>query len=186
MKKLFTLFATSLLFMTTALAQEKGTHSFELGGGINAYGILGACGGPVRYFGPGAYFEYRYGIADHFDIGGQIHYKYGKGKSEFYGDGSQVYGFVYNQIGAKAVADYNVCPSRLVSPYIGVGGGLGTMMESRSDNAKDKSIYGILAPRIGVQVWHFRLALEIDFAFNGQYGFLSPETANALNLSFMF
>ena len=33
---------------------------------------------------------------------------------------------------------------------------------------------------------HFRIALEFDFAFNGQYGFLSPETANALNLSFTF
>ena len=46
-------------------------------------------------------------IAGHFDIGGQIHYKYGKGESGFYGDGSMVYGLVYNQIGAKAVADYN-------------------------------------------------------------------------------
>ena len=186
MKKIFILFAASMILATTSFAQEKGVQRFEIGGGINAYGILGACGGPVRYFGPGAYFEYRYGITDHFDIGGQIHYKYGKGESEFFGDGSPVYGLVYDQVGAKAVADYNVCPSRSVSPYIGVGGGLGTMIESRSDNTEDTSIYGILAPRIGVQVWHFRIALELDFAFNGQYGFLSPETANALNLSFTF
>ncbi|MDO5442673.1 MAG: hypothetical protein Q4G10_03285 [Bacteroidia bacterium] len=119
-----------LISAVQAFAQEKNSHSFEFGGGINAYGILGTCGGPTRYFGPGAYIEYRNAVAEHFYVGAQLNYKCGDGESEFYGDGTPVYGIKYKQAGLKAVADYNVCPSRFASPYIGVGLGVGELFEN--------------------------------------------------------
>ena len=167
-------------------AQQKNTSNFEIGGGINAYGILGACGGPIRYFGPGAYFEYRNAFAEHFDVGAQLNYKRGDGESAFIGDGAPGYDIKYNQIGLKAVADYNVCPSRLASPYFGVGLGVGELYEKTGKGTKHNEMYGTLCPRIGVQVWRIRLAIEVDFAYNGEYGFLSTPTSTALNIGFTF
>ena len=72
------LFATTIV---PCMAQEQGKHSYEVGAGINAYGILGAAGGPGRTLGPGVHFEYRNSISDRFDLGGRIYYKYGTGES---------------------------------------------------------------------------------------------------------
>jgi len=95
-------------------------------------------------------------------------------------------GLTYNQIGLKAVADYNGRPGKLVRPYIGAGFGGGALFTQRTDGTNDTDIFGTIGPRLGLQIWRFRIGLEIDFAFDGQYGFLSTETATALNLSFSF
>lgn len=179
---------TLILLVNAVLgfAQQKGTNGFEIGGGINAYGILGACGGPTRYFGPGFYVEHKKAIAEHFDVGVQLNYKYGNGDSVFIGDGTPGYSIKYNQIGLKAVGDYNLCPSRFVSPYFGVGLGVGELFEKTSKSTKDNETYGTLCPRVGVQVWRFRLAIEMDFAYDFKYGFLSTPTSTALNVGFAF
>lgn len=167
-------------------AQVKGSHNYEIGVGINAYGILGAVGGPVRKSGPGAYFEYRYAFADHFDVGGQLSYRFSNGQTGYIGPETPDQTIKYNQIGLKTLADYNICPGRLANPYIGVGLGAGSLFEKRSLSGKSTSYFGVVGPRIGVQIWKFRIAIEADFAFDGKYGILSTETATALNLSFVF
>ena len=53
----------------------KGSHHYELGIGINAFGIIGSTGNAGKGFGPGAYFEYRYAFAEHFDVGAQLSWK---------------------------------------------------------------------------------------------------------------
>jgi len=171
----------------TSLPPTKGTHHYDLGGGVNLFGILGAVGGPGRELGPGAYFEYRYAFAEHFDIGGQVNFKCGKGHSAYSGPESPTFDFFDNQIALKAVADYNICPSRLASPYIGIGAGAGYMFSKRLDNNEVNHYpYGILGGRIGVQIWRFRLAVECDFALTRPYGFSPEETSTALNLGFTF
>ena len=175
------LFATTIV---PCMAQEQGKHSYEVGAGINAYGILGAVGGPGRTLGPGVHFEYRNSISDRFDLGGRIYYKYGTGKSA--PTGGPTWGIVFNQVGAKAVADFIMRPAKVVRPYIGAGAGAGMMIEKASTGTSDTSIYGTIGPRIGLQIWRFRLALEFDFAYNMQYGFLSTETATVLSLSYVF
>lgn len=176
----------ALLFGAGVLssAQVKDKHNYEVGVGVNAYGILGMVGGPSRYPGPGLHFEYRYDLADRFDVGGRIYYKYGKGQSAFTGE--PTYGIVYNQAGVKAVADFNMRPGKSVRPYIGVGTGLGIISEKTASCNRAADIYGTVGPRIGLQMWRFRVALEFDFAYNGRYGFIGTETATALNLSFTF
>ena len=87
-------------------AQERDKHNYEAGIGLNVYGILGMVGGPSRNASLGAYFEYRYDYAEHFDFGGQINYTHGKGRSAFTGE--PTWGIVYNQINLKGVADYNI------------------------------------------------------------------------------
>lgn len=175
------LFATTIV---PCMAQEQGKHSYEVGAGINAYGILGAVGGPGRTLGPGVHFEYRNSISDRFDLGGRIYYKYGTGESA--PTGGPTWGIVFNQVGAKAVADFIMRPAKVVRPYIGAGAGAGMMIEKASTGTSDTSIYGTIGPRIGLQIWRFRLALEFDFAYNMQYGFLSTETATGLSLSYVF
>jgi len=184
--KRIALFITLLLAYSAipAIAQKHGADSFEIGAGINAYGILGAVGGPSRTLGPGVHFEYRHAVSERFDIGGRIYYKYGTGESAPTG-AQPTWGIVYNQAGAKAVADYIMRPGKAVRPYIGLGAGAGMQMET-VNGSTDTSMYGTVGPRIGVQIWRFRLALESDFAYNMEYGFLSTESAMALCLGFIF
>lgn len=184
MKRLTVLMAL-LLVSVSSFAQNNDKHNYEIGVDLNVYGILGADGGPSRGFAPGAFFEYRYDFTDKIDFGAQLSYDHSTGKSAFWGDAPQ-WGIVYNQVGLKAVADYNVCPNRLVSPYIGVGLGTGMLIEDTSVDYTDTGIFGVLGPRVGVQIWRFRLALEFDFAFNGEYGFLHTETSTGLKLGFTF
>ncbi len=175
----------SVLLCITLVAQEKNRHNFEVGIGINMGNILGAVGGPGRGLGPGTYFEYRYNLTDKFDIGGQLNYKYSKGSSAYLVDRPTI-GLVYNQVGLKAVADYTGRPNKLVRPYIGVGIGGTMMFTNRTTGTNSTEVFGIVGPRLGLQIWKFRIALEFDFAFNGQYGFQSTESVGALNLSFTF
>ena len=75
-------------------------------------------GGPSRNISPGFLFEYRYDYTDRIDFGAQALFKYGKGHSAFIGEDYPILGLTYNQIGLKAVADYNGRPGKLVRPYI--------------------------------------------------------------------
>ena len=98
-------------FSTLASAQEK-PHNYEVGAGVNVYGILGTVGGPGRSLGPGVHFEYRYDLSDRLDVGARAYYKYGDGHSADTGEPSWY--IVWNQIGLKAVADYNFRPGKLL------------------------------------------------------------------------
>ena len=187
MKRIITfIIALSLGTALLSSAQEKDRHHYAAGVGLNAYGILGFVGGPSRNISPGFLFEYRYDYTDRIDFGAQALFKYGKGHSAFIGEDYPILGLTYNQIGLKAVADYNGRPGKLVRPYIGAGFGGGALFTQRTDGTNDTDIFGTIGPRLGLQIWRFRIGLEIDFAFDGQYGFLSTETATALNLSFSF
>ena len=178
---LLTLFAISSV---SALAQDK-PHNFEAGLGINIYG-LGAKGGPSKDFGPGFHFEYRYNYSERVDVGGRLYYKYGKGTSEFIGIDSPTWGFVDNHIGLKGVADFNMRPGKSVRPYIGVGVGGAVLVTTRTTGDNSSEMFGTFGPRIGLQIWRFRVAIESDIAFNGRYGVLSPVTAHSLTLSYTF
>lgn len=179
---------TVILLANVALgfAQQKNSNNFEIGVGVNSYGILGCVGGPGRSLGPGTYIEYRSAFAEHFDAGTQVNYKCGDGCSAAVGPSVESFGIRFNQVAAKVLADYNVCPSRTVNPYVGMGLGIGEMFEKTSKGTKDRETYGTLCPRIGVQIWRIRLAIEVDFAYNGEYGFLDTETSTALNIGFSF
>lgn len=63
-----------LVFVCTCASAQSivGSHSFEIGGGINLFGLIASHGGPDRELGPGVFFEYRYAFAEHFDVGGRI------------------------------------------------------------------------------------------------------------------
>ena len=185
MKRIITFIAALTLGSSLLLsAQEKDRHHYDAGVGLNAYGILGAVGGPSRNISPGFLFEYRYDYTDRVDFGAQALFKHGKGHSAF--TGGPTWGLTYNQIGLKGVADYNGRPGKLVRPYIGAGFGGGMLFTKRDTGTNDTDIFGIIGPRLGLQIWRFRVGLEVDFAFDGQYGFLSTETTTALNLSFSF
>lgn len=167
----------------SASAQGK-KHHYEAGVGINMYG-LGAVGGPSKDFGPGFHFEYRNDYTERVDFGGRMYYKYGKGRSAFTGD-STTWGFVDNHIGLKGVADYNARPGKSVRPYIGAGLGAAVMVTNRTTGENSCEAFGTFGPRVGLQMWRFRLALESDIAFNGRYGILSSESAHSLTLSYTF
>lgn len=187
MKRIITIIiALSLGSSLLLSAQEKDRHNYDVGVGLNAYGIIGSYGGPSRNNSPGFLFEYRYDYTDRFDLGTQALFKHGKGRSAFTGNDSPTWELTYNQIGLKAVANYNGRPGKLVRPYIGAGFGGGILFTKRSIGTNDTDIFGIIGPRLGLQIWRFRVGLEVDFAFDGQYGFLSTETATALNLCFSF
>ena len=187
MKRIITfIIALSLGSSLLLSAQKKDRHNYDVGIGVNAYGILGFVGGPSRNISPGFLFEYRYDYTDRIDFGAQALFKHGKGHSAFTGEEGPSWGLTYNQIGLKAVADYNGRPGKLVRPYIGAGFGGEALFTQRTNGTSDTDIFGTIGPRFGLQIWRFRVGLEIDFAFDGQYGFLSKETATALNLSFSF
>lgn len=168
-------------------AQVRDKHNYEAGIGLNVYGILGMVGGPSRNTSLGAYFEYRYDCTERFDLGGQINCTYGNGRSAFTGE--PTYGIVYYQTNLKVVGDYNICsPQKLVRPYIGAGLGGGVLYTGRKACHGDSvEKFGIVGPRIGLQVWRIRTALEFNFAFGGGYsGFLNTESSTALNISYTF
>ena len=148
--------------------------------------LLGAVGGPSKDFGPGFHFEYRYNYSERVDVGGRLYYKYGKGTSAFTDIDSPTWGFVDNHIGLKGVADFNMRSGKSVRPYIGVGVGGAVLVTTRTTGDNSSEMFGTFGPRIGLQIWRFRVAIESDIAFNGRYGVLSPETAHSLTLSYTF
>ena len=185
MKRLISIFLVTLVISSvSAFAQDK-PHNFEAGLGINIYG-LGAVGGPSKDFGPGFHFEYRYNYSERVDVGGRLYYKYGKGTPAFTGMDSPTWGFVDNHIGLKGVADYNMRTGKSVRPYVGLGLGGAALVTTRTNGDNSSEMFGTFGPRIGLQMWRFRVAIESDIAFNGRYGVLSSETAHSLTLSYTF
>ncbi len=85
MKRLLVVVISIIAGLTRLSAQEAGTGVIEIGAGCSLYGMLGAIGGPYRFLSPGVFTEYRYGIAERFDLGAQLNYRFGNGESEYFG-----------------------------------------------------------------------------------------------------
>ena len=177
------IFILFIIAGVSAFAQDR-KHHYEVGVGINMYG-LGAVGGPSKDFGPGFHFEYRNDYSERVDFGGRIYYKYGEGRSAFIGC-TPTWGFADNHIGLKGVADFNMRPGKSVRPYIGAGFGGAVMITTRTTGENSSEVFGTVGPRVGLQLWRFRVAIESDIAFNGRYGILSSESAHSITLSYTF
>ena len=83
--------------LLSAQDKDKDKHNYDVGIGINAYGVLGAVGGPNRNISPGFLFEYRYDYTDRIDFGAQVLFKHGKGHSAFTGEDYPTWGLTYNK-----------------------------------------------------------------------------------------
>lgn len=182
--------AISLLILILSLsanslkAQNYARHNFEFGAGINLSNILLAKGSDERGIGGGLYFEYRYNYNKNLDFGGQINYRYSESTTAPLIVPSQE--IVYNQIGLKGIVDYNMLPGKLVRPFIGASAGTICSLISYSVSQNDSAWFGTIGPRIGVNIWKIRICLDFDFAYNFDYGFISPDSSMALNISFGF
>lgn len=193
MKRILLSVLASLVSAVCLSGQEAGSSAFEIGAGFNIYGTLGATGGPFRYFSPGIYGEYRYGAAEHFDIGAQLNYRFGNGESDYFVDVGQ-WKLRFNQVNLKAVADFKMCPSRAVRPFIGVGVGAGLIREERIGDLStvswtvspvEKWFFGTVGPRLGIHIKRFRVAIGTDLAFDTEH-WDSIATATALNVGYSF
>lgn len=193
MKRILLSVLASLVSAVCLSGQEAGSSAFEIGAGLNIYGTLGATGGPFRYFSPGIYGEYRYGAAERFDIGAQLNYRFGNGESDYFVDVGQ-WKLRFNQVNLKAVADFKMCPSRAVRPFIGVGVGAGLIREERIGDLStvswtvspvEKWFFGTIGPRLGIHIKRFRVAIGTDLAFDTEH-WDSIATATALNVGYSF
>lgn len=193
MKRILLSVLASLVSAVCLSGQEAGSSAFEIGAGLNIYGTLGATGGPFRYFSPGIYGEYRYGAAERFDIGAQLNYRFGNGESDYFVDVGQ-WKLRFNQVNLKAVADFKMCPSRAVRPFIGVGVGAGLIREERIGDLStvswtvspvEKWFFGTVGPRLGIHIKRFRVAIGTDLAFDTEH-WDSIATATALNVGCSF
>lgn len=193
MKRILLSVLASLVSAVCLSGQEAGSSAFEIGAGFNIYGTLGATGGPFRYFSPGIYGEYRYGAAERFDIGAQLNYRFGNGESDYFVDVGQ-WKLRFNQVNLKAVADFKMCPSRAVRPFIGVGVGAGLIREERIGDLStvswtvspvEKWFFGTVGPRLGIHIKRFRVAIGTDLAFDTEH-WDSIATATALNVGYSF
>lgn len=193
MKRILLSVLASLVSAVCLSGQEAGSSAFEIGAGLNIYGTLGATGGPFRYFSPGIYGEYRYGAAERFDIGAQLNYRFGNGESDYFVDVGQ-WKLRFNQVNLKAVADFKMCPSRAVRPFIGVGVGAGLIREERIGDLStvswtvspvEKWFFGTVGPRLGIHIQRFRVAIGTDLAFDTEH-WDSIATATALNVGYSF
>lgn len=188
-KRLLAIFAVILTCAQLYSQTTESSHRFEVGAGASAFGILGTVGGIGQDFGINVFFEYRYELSDHFDIGAKIDYKYRTGETS----DPPVKSFNIHQLGMKLLSDFKICPKRKVCPYIGLGLGVGDGILAATGNTNDEFI-GLLTPRVGIQIKkHLRIAIELDYAttfddnsiFNGG-GFDSLWSAKALNVSWTF
>ena len=193
MKRILLSVLASLVSAVCLSGQEAGSSAYEIGAGLNIYGTLGATGGPYRYFSPGIYGEYRYGAAERFDIGAQLNYRFGNGESDYFVDVGQ-WKLRFNQVNLKAVADFKMCPSRAVRPFIGVGVGAGLIREERIGDLStvswtvspvEKWFFGTVGPRLGIHIKRFRVAIGTDLAFDTEH-WDSIATATALNVGYSF
>ncbi len=178
--------AISLICLSIASkAQDCSSSKFEFGVGVDGYGILGSVDATKKNLGPELYLEYRYGFNSHFFVGVNASYKFGKVTTENYKETETTSeSFSYHQPELQMLAEYMITKSGLVRPYIGVNLGGGSLFNSGSAS-NDKNVYGLVGPRIGVQIWHFRLALNRDYAFNAN-GFLSKESSYGITLGYVF
>ena len=176
-----------VLTCISVLAQDKGKNSYEIGVGVNAYGIFWTVdGAPSRDVSPGAYFEYRYNSNEHFSFGIQVGYKYGTGHSAITGDCIPKE-LIYNQAGLKIVAEYLMLPNIPVKPYIGIGLGKGILFTDSKTNdiSYSTNAFTTVGPRIGLQIRKIRAALEFDFATK-HYDMLPTKSSASLNFGYVF
>lgn len=171
-----------------AAAQTKVHGSvYEVGAGVDVYGILGSVGGPSRNAGPEVSFTYRYCFGGHFDAGASISYMYSNGRqAKATESGDECRRISFNQLNIKEIADWNMFPERMISPFVGAGIGGDMSFKKPEDASASHKTYGVVGPRIGVQIWRFRLSADFDYAFDAKSGFLSTETSKAFCISYVF
>ena len=179
--KRFALLLTLILGLhTLSSAQEIDKHNFEGGVSITSYTTLFAHvdGLGAHYDGNGLYFEYRYNVTDYIDFGGKLYYQYSTGLSA--PTGTPISKITYNQIGIKGFADLNILPGKKVCPYVGVSiGGTNNITNGRN------RFLGTISPRIGVEVWRIRAAIELDYLYEPNYG-IKHKKHLSLNIGFVF
>ncbi len=179
-------FISFVLLSVTALAQDYEGSKFELGAGVDGYGIVGAVGGPSKNLGPEIYAEYRYGFNEHFSCGAKFSYKFGKVTTENYKETEITKEmFYYHQPEMKLLTEYMILKTGLIRPYVSVNLGLGGLFD-RNNSSNNKSVYGLVGPGIGVQIWRLRLALNRDYAFNAEKGFISDLSSYGITLGYVF
>lgn len=184
------LFAACLatLLCPQAMAQDADRHHLELGAGPAVYGVIGWVGGPSHSLGVNVFGEYRYDIAEHFDIGANIGYKFNVGTQK-YVEENRSEKTDFHQPELRLVFDYNICPRFKVWPYISVLGGMGVCAsKNRVTSVRQNSCYGVVGPRIGVQFGkHCRLSLDLEYALGGRKNGLDPDlSSKSLNFSWVF
>jgi len=148
-----------------SFAQVKEGLNFEVGGGYHfnkAFGISNDLG---KTSGPEAYFEIRNCVTN-FDYGGQLCYKYSTGSGYATEDGPLLDQTCHLAL-LKAIADYNICPDRIVNPYVGLGFGIGYLHVNRSDNLKSDNLAFALSARLGAQISIVRLTFDYDIYSTG-------------------
>lgn len=202
MKKVFAillaLFISPIILSAQEASEEpeRSVHNFEVGAGYNY--TTNYFSSKFSFWGPGVFFEYRYRNNSNFDVAGQANFKYGKGE-DFLSDYDDYRGNVsYSQVCTKVLFDYNFCHEDcLVSPYLGLGLGLGGVYANRPNYSKSFEFFYSMTPRAGVQIWRFRLTCEYELLTNRtwrskyRYGrsgvsYAVYSTILALNLGFTF
>ena len=183
MKRLLLLGALIICAYSLSFAQESDKHNFEGGVSESIYPNV-ADGANTHYQGYGLYFEYRYNLIDHIDLGGKVYYQYSTGRSVFTGDMLSVFPITYNQIGVKGFADLNILPGKKVCPFVGFSLGIADVAESYKGNTYHE-FRGTISPRIGVEVWRIRIATELDYGYDPGYG-IKHERTLTLNVGFVF
>lgn len=179
-------FISFVLLSVTALAQDYEGSKFEFGAGADGYGILGVVGGPSKNLGPEIYAGYRYGFNELFSCGVKLSYKFGKVTTENYKETEMTNEvFYYHQPEMKFIAEYMILKAGLVRPYVGVNLGAGCLFET-NNSSTSKTMYGLVGPSIGVQIWRLRLALNREYAFNAEKGFISDVSSYGITLGYVF
>lgn len=191
MKKLFLfvlLFTCMSFWSGETVAREKGKHKFEIGAGADIYGILGMVGGPSQNPGPRGFLEYRYFITDGWDVGVNLAYQFNTSESNT-PPPEQRYSYSSHMPNISALTEYVFLPGRKVRPFIGAGIGYGmiaTVHDSSRSGLDETRSYGLVYPRIGIEfLGHFRLSVELKYAWEPQYGFMA-ESTKGVSLSWVF
>jgi len=163
MKQYFSILCLFLSITVPSFAQLKLGHNFELGGTYNYVSARYSDGTKLKINGPGAFFEYRYTVENNFDIGGKISYGCAEGNNYKIVAQENPSLMKYHQGWIKLLGDYNICPTHIIYPYVGLETGIGvTFMRSKNITNENYFSY-VFTPRIGFQVWHFRFGCEFDF-----------------------
>ena len=172
--------------MWTLAAQTRENHHFTIGAGVDIFPSFGQVGGAGRTAGPEAFFEYRYDVARHFDIGANISYKYSGGSVAYVGEGEHYERSLhFNQLNIKFVADWIIFRNRLIAPYIGIGLGGGMMYKKGASYSRTDSRYFVAGPRVGIQVWRFVVSANLDHAINN-HDLLVPESSYGFTVGYTF
>lgn len=171
--------------MWTLAAQTRENHHFTIGAGADIFPSFGQVGGTSRTAGPEAFFEYRYDVARHFDIGANISYKYSGGSVTHVGEGeNHEKSLHFNQLNIKFVADWIIFRGRLIAPYIGIGAGGGVMYKNGASYARTDSRYWVAGPRAGIRIWRFQVSANLDHALD--HDLLVPESSYGFTVGYTF